>query len=823
MAKRKPPPKKKAAGKRRQPPGLDWPALLSQVRLYALAFFLFSMPIFFLPGNTEYGYTKTIYTLVFVSALLALWGAEALLRRRWELDLTRLWPLLPGLVVAALISLAGGTPACVVIQSATLILYFGFVYLLVVNTSRGDREVALLLSALLAAGVLTGLYGLLQYLGLMRGGPGTGLNAVISTMGNRNYLGGFLAYIFFPSLILVFRLRWPWARGLALAGLGLVLAMALFVQQTGVRLGLFAGALVLAFGLGLWPASSGVRRVWPWGAAAAGVFVLAMGVVLGPASALLVLAALAILGGCMWGIGFLLRRVRWAWILVGLTALLALILLLPPITPIGAVRDAWARNSGRVRAWDWWVGYEMFRDHPLTGIGLGGYKISFVPYKADFLATPQGAAYKFPIARAAQAHNEYVQVAAELGLVGLLVLAAGIGLAVYLLARRLSSQEDPGRRLELLLLGAGLSTTFVHAGVSFPWHLPASSLAFVTVLGLALSSRYGPLGSFSVRLRGRALNATVTALISLGLVVSVIGIRDLMADRYLLAGRNALYLGPKFLLSVEWSEFRRDLDPLPVGGPLESVPESLRKRFELRKLWLSVSAAVRRAQETEWQITDKGKLYTIRRHNEMPNVLNVYVTRAKELLERAVALDFCPRISLYWLGIAHLQYGDLPAAQAAFRKCLSRYRQEPLYINLASVDVELGDYGEARALLEELLATRPNRDTELGSRYLLAVIDLKEGRDYVSAEQRLKEILEIDPRFERALILLGDIYRTTYRYQEAREYYQRALQVIDRKIASLERAREGPVTAEEYGAIRADLARLRQQREGVERSLAQLP
>ena len=229
----------------------------------------------------------------------------------------------------------------------------------------------------------------------------------------------------------------------------------------------------------------------------------------------------------------------------------------------------------------------------------------------------------------------------------------------------------------------------------------------------------------------------------MGLVVSVIGLRDLMADRYLLAGRNALYLG--------------------------NVP------------------------------------------------------RAKALLQRAVSLDFCPRHSLYWLGIAHLQSGDLPAAQATFRKCLSRYRPEPLYINLASVDVELGDYGEARALLEELLATRPNRDTELGARYLLAVIDLKEGSDYVSAEQRLKEILELDPRFERALILLGDIYRNTYRYQEAREYYQRALQVIDREIASLERELEGPVTAEEYGSIRADLARLRQQREGVERSLAQLP
>ena len=741
MAKRKPP--KKKALKRRKRAALNWPELLRRARLYALAFFLFSMPIFFLPGNTEYGYTKTIYTLVFASALLALWGTEALLRREWKLELTRLWPLLPGLLVAALISLAGGTPACVVIQSATLILYFGFIYLLVVNTAREDLDLVLLLSALLAAGFLTGLYGLFQYLGVVRGGPGKGLDALISTMGNRNFLGGFLSYLVSPTMILLVRPRRAWARGMALLGVGFVFAMALFVQQTGVRLGLLFGGLVFAFGLGLWPCFSAVRRTWPWWAGAGAVVLAAMFTLVGPLGTAQALGGVAVLGGGLWGIGSLLRRTRWAWVLVGLSALLALVLILPPVTPIGAVREAWERNAGRVRAWNWWVGYEMWKDHPVTGIGLGGYKIFFVPYKAEFLATPRGAAYDFPIARAAQAHNEYVQVAAELGLVGLLVLAAGIGLAVYVLARRLSSQGKPERRLELLLLGAGLATTLLHAGVSFPWHLPASSLAFITTLGLAFSPRYGPVGCFPLTLRGRALNATVAVLGVLGLIVSGIGIRDLVADRYLLAGRNALYLGN--------------------------------------------------------------------------------VTRAKELLQRAVGLDFCPRHSLYWLGIAHLQSGDLPAAQATFRKCLSRYRPEPLYINLASVDVELGDYEEARALLEELLATRPVRDIELGARYLLAVIDLKEGGDYVSAERRLKEILELDPRFERALILLGEIYRNTYRYEEAKEYYQRALQVIDRKISRLERRLEGKVTAEEYGAIRADLSRLRQQREGVERSLAQLP
>ncbi|HEC63417.1 MAG TPA: hypothetical protein ENI38_03415, partial [Candidatus Acetothermia bacterium] len=60
-------------------------AFLTAIRKYALAFFLFSMPIFFLPTVTEYGYSKVVYTLVWVSALLALWGVEGLERRRLSL------------------------------------------------------------------------------------------------------------------------------------------------------------------------------------------------------------------------------------------------------------------------------------------------------------------------------------------------------------------------------------------------------------------------------------------------------------------------------------------------------------------------------------------------------------------------------------------------------------------------------------------------------------------------------------------------------------------------------------------------------------------
>jgi tetratricopeptide (TPR) repeat protein len=441
-------------------------------------------------------------------------------------------------------------------------------------------------------------------------------------------------------------------------------------------------------------------------------------------------------------LGYALRRWRWAWLPTLAASLLGLILILPPTTPLAMVREAWERNAGRVRAWDWWVGYEMWQDYPLTGVGLGGYKIFFVPYKPEFLASPQGQAYAFPIARAAQAHNEYVQVAAELGLMGVVALVAGMVLLGIGVWRRLSAQGEPPRRLELLLLLAGVATTFLHAGVSFPWHLPASSLAFVVTLGCLFSSRYAPAKERVLEISGRLLPTAVGLVVGLGLVVSVIAVRDLVSNGLLLAGQNALFLG------------------------------------------------------------------------------NAHLARTH--LERAVQLDFCPRHSLYWLGLAQLRAGDLAGAQETLARAFTRYRAEPIYMYLASLDIELGNLSRARELLTELLASRPARDLELSARYLLAVVELREG-DVPAAMARLEELLELAPDYPEALVLLGDIARGELRFEDARDYYQRALQVLEGKIRRLERKLQRPLTLKERGAVLDELERLRRTHQKVQESLDSLP
>ncbi|HEC63008.1 MAG TPA: tetratricopeptide repeat protein, partial [Candidatus Acetothermia bacterium] len=303
-------------------------------------------------------------------------------------------------------------------------------------------------------------------------------------------------------------------------------------------------------------------------------------------------------------------------------------------------------------------------------------------------------------------------------------------------------QGAPERRLELLLLSAGLATTFLHAGVSFPWHLPASSLAFVAILGCLFSRRYSLPQERTLLLTGGWLKAAVGMTVGIGLAISVIAVRDLVANGLLLAGQNALFLG-------------------------------------------------------------------------RPNL-------AQAQLERAVKLDFCPRHSLYWLGLAQLQVGDLAGAEVTLSWAFARYRAEPVYMQLAAVEIELGNFGRARELLSELIASRPARDLELSARYLLAVIELREG-DVPAALVALESLLEIAPNYPEALILLGDIARGELRFEDARAYYERALQALDRKIRRLERKLERPLTLKERGAVMDELGRLRRTRQKVQESLESLP
>lgn len=137
-------------------------------------------------------------------------------------------------------------------------------------------------------------------------------------------------------------------------------------------------------------------------------------------------------------------------------------------------------ESGGTR-WEIYVAsLPMLFDHWLTGIGLGSYTLLSPVYLKGF-----PAAVHFN-----QVHNEYLELAIELGLPAAILLFGWLGIALCLAGKKLAVQagESPtARRFSVYIGGAafcGLVGFFVHGLADFGWRLPANLFLAVTLAAM---------------------------------------------------------------------------------------------------------------------------------------------------------------------------------------------------------------------------------------------------------------------------------------------------------------------------------------------------
>jgi O-antigen ligase len=115
-----------------------------------------------------------------------------------------------------------------------------------------------------------------------------------------------------------------------------------------------------------------------------------------------------------------------------------------------------------------YAAWQLFLHHPLTGVGPGIDQI--------VLDRPTGgvSVYRF-------AHNEYLQIIAELGVVGGILVVAFLALVV----RRLWRDRVVAGALGVGGLAA-LAALILHAGFDFVWHIPAVPLLGAAFVGVAM-------------------------------------------------------------------------------------------------------------------------------------------------------------------------------------------------------------------------------------------------------------------------------------------------------------------------------------------------
>ncbi|MCK5584991.1 hypothetical protein KAJ02_02860, partial [Candidatus Bipolaricaulota bacterium] len=274
---------------------------------------------------------------------------------------------------------------------------------------------------------------------------------------------------------------------------------------------------------------------------------------------------------------------------------------------------------------------------------------------------------------------------------------------------RIRRMKDEDRQMELILLACGVIPVFVHALVSFPAHLPASSLVFIAVIGIVYSRVYGDEAMRTYSLSRWPLRLSIAAVTAIGIVVSVFAVSDLSANILMYEGLQQLQLGNNHTAEALLST-------------------SLRYDFAPRQTYYHLASAQLR----------------LNRFDEAWENLELCMTR---FLDEGVYLTYAN------LGANR---GELEKAQASVDVLLSGHpldivERQARYIE-AVIAIQQQEYDRAVQLLESL--TQDHSSYETG---FIALGDLYAAQGLTnSARKNLETALRlIDQKLERANARLG--------------------------------------------------------------------
>ncbi len=394
--------------------------------------------------------------------------------RRSPLDL----PLLALLASITVSSLLAINRSFALEHAGLALSYAGIVWLIVSGVGAGKQD--RLLSALLLAGGIEGVYGILQYAGIdfLPWASSWG-SRCFGTIGNPVFYAEFLAPLFVLSTALWIAERDDERKDL-LALLVLVLFLALvFAQTRSAWLGSLAGLGALGVCLArLVPGGRDlIRQNRTWLLAFAGFAVAVVVTISSPA-------------------------------VFGKRAL--------PLPDRVADMFNFKGWTVQHRLVLWRAAALMVRDRPLLGAGPEHFRAYFPLKQATFREGYIKRAFHFP-PKEQKAHNDYVQMAAELGIVGLglmLWLLAVVGRLGLCAVRRSSTPEIGAKAAGLL---GGCFALVVDAFFNFPFRtIPAATVFWMLAGGLVWLAGAGfpidvPLGSVSLGVRRAGAVAVAVA------------------------------------------------------------------------------------------------------------------------------------------------------------------------------------------------------------------------------------------------------------------------------------------------------------------------
>ncbi len=128
-------------------------------------------------------------------------------------------------------------------------------------------------------------------------------------------------------------------------------------------------------------------------------------------------------------------------------------------------------TTGRAHFWS--VTLDIIKAHPLIGTGLGAFGVVYTHYDS-----------RNGLFRLEQAHNDYLQVLSDGGVIGALIALCFVALLFRRAFVRMRSEDDFRRGIALAALG-GCFAVLVHSMFDFTLHTTSNALLFLILAALA--------------------------------------------------------------------------------------------------------------------------------------------------------------------------------------------------------------------------------------------------------------------------------------------------------------------------------------------------
>ena len=643
------------------------------------------VPIAFYPRCiTVFVPAKEVTAEVLIVLGLMFWGFKMVSEEKLKFTTSFLDLPILSFMAICIFSLFWSNNLFVSLKELPLFLAGPLLYFIITNNINDKRQIDRILNVLLTIGGLFGIYGILQYNGIdfsfwLRN---IGRQQVFGLFGNVNYFAEYLIVPLPIAISIFFITRNKFKKILLLIG---ILAM--------------GTTLVVTFTRGSY-LSIGVSLIFMFF-----LFLLSRGK------------------------SFVNENKKIFIIILVAIIIVAFLFIIP--TPLSKPGTAISRIKGRVsitrllnefsfgrRTAIWKFTSMMIKDHPLLGSGIGTYKYNTLRYQAKFFEQGDNRSI-YPFGHADKIHNEYLQLWAEIGIIGLgifiwlMISYFNCGLKIL---RKIKNKHRQG--IIIGLMGAVVAV-LVDGIFGFPLHLPATVVLFWLALGLTMvmagtevdvgkinmaqkkSNKKEKKEKYNNITRFKPLLYICIILLSLFLCVTVV--RPFVARTY-------WYYGSREVKNKNWNE------------AIKIYEEALKWDPYLGQVYYDIG-----------KILQNKELYGI----------------AGEYFEKAAKYIDHPNLPQD-LAIVYLKKGMLDKVAFKLKQAISYQENKesmvPLYGELGNTYLHLSRYKTAEIAYKNALKINPNY---VNAHYGLAGVYLRQDR-LEEALEELQKVVELAPDSEEA-------------------------------------------------------------------------